>query len=200
MALTEIQYKKNWHNIRNFYNVIYVQAPRIGRISIPPGHYHTPQEVILNINEAVKREGFEKNFVFSYDEFSRKVTVQLNNGTEIGPQLGFSYNKLLSKTAMARKEADLNMALHLLYVYTDIVEAQIVGDSKVPLIRIVPVETTATEIVVKTFLSPQYIPVSRKQFNTIEMNIRLHTGELVPFAAGHLLVTIHFRQTRPAYL
>ena len=92
------------------------------------------------------------------------------------------------------------MDLHSLYVYTDIVEAHMVGDSKVPLIRIVPVETTATEIVMKTFLSPQYIPVSRKQFNTIEMNIRLHTGELVPFAARHLLVTLHFRQTTPAYL
>ena len=101
---------------------------------------------------------------------------------------------------MAKREADLNMDLHSLYVYTDIVEAQMVGDSKVPLIRIVPVETTATKIVMKTFLSPQYIPVSRKQFNKIEMNIRLHTGELVPFAAGHLLVTLHFRQTRPAYL
>ena len=64
VALTEIQYKKNWHNIRNFYNVIYVQAPSIERTSNPPGHYHTPQEVILNINEALKREGFEKDIVF----------------------------------------------------------------------------------------------------------------------------------------
>ena len=103
-------------------------------------------------------------------------------------------------TAKARKEADLNMDLHSFYVYTDIVEVQMVGDSKVPLIRIVLVETTATGIVMKTFLSPQYIPVSRKQFNTIEMYRRLHTGELFPFATGHLLVTLHFRQTRPAYL
>ena len=210
VALTEIQYKKHWHNIReNFGNVFYVRAPKkkslIDRVTIPPGHYHTLQEVIHQMNEAVKSEGYEKDVVFSISELSRKVTVQLNNRTEllfgqIGPQLGFSEGQNLSGTAMAKREADLNMDLHSLYVYTDIVEAQMVGDSKFQLIRIVPVETTATEIVMKTFLSPQYIPVSRKQFNTIEMNIRLHTGELVPFAAGHLLVTLHFPQTRPAYL
>lgn len=209
VALTEIQYKKNWRNIRMFYNVFYVRAPRkepiIDRITIPPGHYHTLQEVIHHMNEAVTREGYEKDVVFSYSELSRKVTVQLNNGTEllfgqIGPQLGFSDGQNLSGSATARKEADLNMDFHSLYIYTDIVEAQMVGDSQVPLIRVVPVETTATEIVMKTFLSPQYIPVSRKQFSTIEINIRLHTGELAPFADGHLLVTLHFRQTRPAYL
>ena len=120
------------------------------RISIPLGHYHTPQEVILNINEAVKREEFEKDIVFSYDKFSRKITVEFKNGTElrfgqIGPQLGFLYEQRLSGTATARKEADLNMDLHSLHLYSDIVEAQMVRDPKVPLIRIVPVETTATE-------------------------------------------------------
>ena len=94
------------------------------------------------MNEAVKSEGYEKDVVFSISELSRKVTVQLNNGTEllfgqIGPQLGFSEGQNLSGTAMAKREADLNMDLHSLYVYTDIVEAQMVGDSKVPLIRIV---------------------------------------------------------------
>ena len=101
VALTEIQCKKNWHNIRgNFsYNVFYVRSPRkkslIDRITIPPGHYHTLQEVIHQMNEAVNSEGYDKDVVLTYSELTRKVTVQLNNGTEllfgqIGPQLGFS--------------------------------------------------------------------------------------------------------------
>ena len=85
VALTEIQYKKNLHNIRgNFsYNVFYVRSPKkkslIDRITIPPGHYHTSQEVIHQMNEAVKSEGYDKDVVLTYSELTRKVTVQLNN-------------------------------------------------------------------------------------------------------------------------
>ena len=66
--------------------------------------------------------------------------------------------------------------------------------------RIVPVEGKDGQRVSKSFVRPQYVPVSRKQFETIEVNIKRDTGEPVPFEFGRVLITLHFRQSRPLYL
>lgn len=46
----------------------------------------------------------------------------------------------------------------------------------------------------------QYIPVSRKQFETIEVNIKHDTEELVPFEFGKVLLTLYFRPNQPPLL
>ena len=55
------------------------------------------------------------------------------------------------------------------------------GDALVPLLRIVPVEGEVAQRVSKSFVRPQYVPVNRKQFETVEVNIKRDTGESVPF-------------------
>ena len=64
-----------------------------------------------------------------------------------------------------------------------------VGDALVPLLRIVPVEGKIGERVSKSFLRPQYLPVSRKT----------DREESVPFQFGRVLLTLHFRQSAPQY-
>ena len=66
------------------------------------------------------------------------------------------------------------------------------GDALVPLLRIVPVEGEVAQRVSKSFVRPQYVPLSRKQFN-----IKRDTGESVPFEFGRVLLTLHFRQSQP---
>ena len=68
------------------------------------------------------------------------------------------------------------------------------GDAPVPLLRIVPVEGEVAQRVSKSFVRPQYVPLSRKQFN-----IKRDTGESVPFEFGRVLLTLHFRQSQPQY-
>ena len=92
---------------------------------------------------------------------------------------------------------DLEHGFHDLYVYCDIIQSQYVGDALVPLLRIVPVEGKDGERFSKSFIRPQYLPVSRKQFETIEVNIKPDTGEFVPFEFGRVLLPLHFRQSRP---
>ena len=111
--------------------------------------------------------------------------------------LGFSPNTVISITSTAERAVDLEHGFHDLYVYCDIVQSQYVGDALVPLIRIVPVEGKDGERISKSFIRQQYLPVSRKQFETIEVNIKRDTGEFVPFEFGRVLLTLHFRQSRP---
>ena len=208
VALTEIHHPHSWNNVQgNFQDRFYVRNQEFSGVwevlIIPPGHYASIEAVLLKMKEMVDNEKrFTDDVRFSYDTLSRKVTVHLQNNAElffgdIGYVLGFSPTEVISKTSTAEREADLDHGFHDLYVYCDIIQPQYVGDAFVPLIRIVPVEGKDGQRVSKSFVRPQYVPVSRKQFESIEVNIKRDTGETVPFEFGRVLLTLHFRQSRP---
>ena len=92
-----------------------------------------------------------------------------------------------------------SMTFTTFFIYCDLIQSQYVGDALVPLLRIVPVEGKVGERVSKSFLRPQYLPVSRKQFETVEVDIKTDTGESVPSEFGRVLLTLHFRQSAPQY-
>ncbi|CAH3172814.1 unnamed protein product [Porites lobata] len=93
--------------------------------------------------------------------------------------LGFTREQTISKTTTGDRQVDLEYGFHDLFVYCDLIQSQYVGDALVPLLRIVPVEGEVGQRVSKSFVRPQYLPVSRKQFETIEVNIKRDTGESV---------------------
>ena len=115
------------------------------------------------------------------------VKVHLQNNVElffdnIGYLLGFSLEEIISNTSTAERQVDLEYGFHDLFIYCDLIQSQYVGEALVPLLRIVPIEGKVGEQVSKSFLRPQYLPVSRKA----------DTGESVPFEFGRVLLTLHF--------
>ena len=94
---------------------------------------------------------------------------------------------------------DLQRGFYSLFVYCDVVEHVVVGDVKAPLLRTVNITGKEGLTVNRIFQTVQYVPVQRKQFSTIEIDIRDDTGRPVPFQRGKVIVTLHFRRKRPAY-
>ena len=208
VALTEIHYLHSWNNVQgNFENRFYLRNQELDDmwepLIVPQGHYSSVAGVITKINEVVSANNrFKDEVQLSLDTLNRKVTVHLQNKVEvyfsdIGQMLEFLPKEVISKTSTAEREADLDHGFHDLYVYCDIIQPQYVGDALVPLLRILPVEGKDGERISKSFIRPQYLPVSRKQFESIEVNIKRDTGETVPFEFGRVLLTLHFRQSRP---
>lgn len=208
VALTEIHYPHSWNNVQgNFQNRFFLRNQEFSTVweafIIPGGHYSSIESILAKMKELIDNDKrFQDDVKFSYDTLSRKVTVHLQNNAElffddVGYVLGFLPNKVISTTSTAKGEADLEHGLHNLYVYCDIIQPQYVGDALVPLLRIVPVEGKDGQRISKSFIRPQYIPVSRKQFESIEVNIKRDTGDSVPFEFGRVLLTLHFRQSKP---
>ena len=54
-----------------------------------------------------------------------------------------------------------------LFVYCDVLEHRVVGDSQVPLLRIVPVEARNGELFTRIYENVHYVQVQRKNFQTI---------------------------------
>ena len=94
---------------------------------------------------------------------------------------------------------DMSQGFYALYVYTNVVESRVVGDTVAPLLRAVPLEGKHGYVVSKTFDNVQYIPVLHKEFTTIEIDIRDDAGRRVPFERGRVTVTLHFRRRKPSF-
>lgn len=151
---------------------------------------------------------------FNYDPRSNRVEIGITKGTKVTltdglcELLGFRKTSMPIKT-IGRSEysivtsdtaADANNGLEAFYVYCDILECIPVGDTEAPLLRIVDsgAERQGT-LVRRHYETPIYVPVQKKNFDTIEVDIRTDTGEPVPFERGKVILTLHFRKSDGRY-
>jgi len=63
-----------------------------------------------------------------------------------------------------------------------------------PLLRIVNMEVTRSHAIHHIMNPPLFVPVHKKNFDTIEMNIMTDTGETVPFMDGKSVVVLEFKR------
>ncbi len=98
---------------------------------------------------------------------------------------------------IAKYPVDLRAGLYAMYIYCDLVANQIVGDSLVPLLRTVTVEGKHEDVVCKIFNTPHYLPVSRKEFDSIEISINDDQSKPIMFQFGKVIVKLHFRRQKP---
>ena len=92
--------------------------------------------------------------------------------------VGFDEKELeIAKNTEARLPVDLEAGFHAMYLYTDIFEPQLVGDSNVSLLKVVKCSGEFGENVNVSFPHLQYVPVSVKSFEIIEIDIKDDTQE-----------------------
>ena len=73
------------------------------------------------------------------------------------------------------------------------------GDIKAPLLRFVDADGNFGDTIHRLYMSPQYVPVSKKEFNSVEIDIRDDTGRPVSFEFGKVITTLHFRRSGNKY-
>jgi hypothetical protein len=97
-----------------------------------------------------------------------------------------AYESLLATT----KSINLTQ---MLFIYTDIIPPQVVGDTRASLIRTVHVENDHQKGSFISFENPQYFPVNKTEISSINININDETGKPVQFINSLVSVTLHFR-------
>jgi hypothetical protein len=187
---------------------------------INSGYYDSVQDLLKEMNNAVgKQQRATSNtmqkkddeFKFRYNEVNRKVLIGmqahelLTLSSTLATILGVTGTGIdnLSPTPYlykGDKVCDINRGVTAIYVYCDILEYVPVGDTKAPLLRIVPADGQNGESIYRTFDEPRYIPLQKKHFDSIEVDIRDDFGEAIAFETGKLAVTLHFRQAQRQYL
>jgi hypothetical protein len=207
VGLYSISYPHTWYNLQNEDSHIYSSADGYIFLTsiVDYGYYETMNDLVKSVNAKLKKDNKNDNIKLKYNARTDKVTVHLKNGHQLVVKgrftiiLGFGGKETkIIKTTVSPFASDLHGSMTI-YVYCDIAEPQIVGDTNAKLIRSVPVEGKMGDVVTKTFTNIQYVPVQTKSFEDIEILLREDAGNPVPFERGKVLVTLHFRQKSSPY-
>lgn len=84
-----------------------------------------------------------------------------------------------------------------MFIYSDLIMPQNVGDVLAPLLRIVNIDKSRSAFgnqKVMIFTHPHYVPLLRREFQQVEIDIRDDLGYYLPFTSGRLNVKLHFRK------
>lgn len=204
VALSEFFYPHTWHNITYKNNTLSAKLKngKMRTIVLDPGYYETIPDILT----ALTLEEDKDAILFKYNPHIKRVRIIVEKGVTLyledglAQVLGFDPGHISCEPGQDKWKydslyrIDLNAQFKVMMLYTDIVEPQIVGDVSAPLLRIVNVTGQDGETVCQQFDRPHYLPVNRKIIDTIEIVIRTHTGELMPFEVGRSYVKLHFRQ------
>lgn len=83
----------------------------------------------------------------------------------------------------------------LCYVYCDLLEPMVVGHTQVPLLRCIPVaKAEYGDITSHAVDFPIYQTLATREFSTVQIDLREHTGNPMPFEFGHSTVLLHFKR------
>ena len=205
VGLAEIQYPHTWYNMKAGDGVMHIKTSSRGpvyRTELKPGLYSSPRKLVRALNGLNDMLPDSRNVLFYYDDITRKVAIDIAEGASVTLSEG-----LMQLLGMARQDyeegshdgervVDVHQGFYSLYVYCNLAKPCPVGDTEVPLLRIVPVEGKDGEMVTKTYQTIQYVPMCLQSFETVEVDIRKDTGAKVPFERGKLVVTLHLRRRR----
>ena len=129
------------------------------------------------------------------------------NGIHIGYKMNPNENRLMksddTKAYYGEFPADLCAGKHLIFIYTNIIEYQYVGDTKAPLLRVIDskqrlkngsvCELEPTHRIVFTNLD--YKKLLTNTIQSISIELRTETGQLVPFSGtGKVILTLQFKK------
>ena len=193
-------------------------------VGIPSGYYYSIQDLVEAIKVSIANAFSRPILAWSskgvdryvdqtlwpkikYNPHNQKVIVTMQ------PQMTIRFSEQLakilaiephqfSKVEMAIKSSftcDIEGGLHALYVYCDVLECVPVGDTMAPLLRIVEITGQKGEMVHIQYDQPRYVPLQKKHFDSIEIDIRDDTGQDISFDSGKLIATLHFRRQKESY-
>ena len=196
VGLYSVNYPNTWYTLQFQQNHIYYSTDGgktfWSSAIVDYGYYTSIPELVESINTAMKKElGDDKNIKFSFNPRTHKVKVTLAKNYCVGLYggseriLGFGGGGDLKirKSQESPYVADLH-TITSIYVYCNIVQPQIVGNTTVPLLRSIAVSGNSGNIITETFNNIQYVPVQTKSFENIEILLRTDTGDPVPFERG----------------
>ena len=221
VGLFEFEYHRTWYNVEEKDSKIkfdHMKDDKVVRekISIPYGYYTSIEELTDRINTSFIVFGVESGITqmpqLRVDKLTRKISIHLFNGMRIifSPGLGniLGYNERedvinvygIPDTVITLHDTyNTDVNCQSLFVYCDILERVIVGDTKAPLLRSLSVSGKHGNIVREIYDKPMYVPVQKKHFESVEIDIRSDFGEPVSFVNGKSSVTLHFRMSKNPY-
>lgn len=146
-----------------------------------------------------------RRFKFHFDPLLKKVSVNFDSrliscitiSEHLKYMMGFASRQLSVHKERALYSPDMRAGVDSLYIYSDLVEPQLIGNTMANLLRIVHVDNNPHgSSVEKCFFSEHYVPVLTSNLSSIHIQIRDDRGLLIPFENGKVVCKLKFRKRR----
>lgn len=184
------------------------------RLNIHPGYYANVQTVVKAINAVLTTSG-----VLALDQITNKVflsakpNVSLTFYGKLAHILGLIPNVPLGREnyhakadferdvlTYAPHQTDIHAGFYTIYVYTDIIEYQTVGDSQVPLLRCVHITGKDKDSVSIRYDKPHYVSINKSLITDITVELKDDQNREIPFSHGKVVVKLHFKPAKQSVL
>lgn len=224
VALVEIHYPFTFFNITDNNNSIFVkyyndEDTHIEKLDT--GYYDNIDDLIKIINSKLKSYLNQKDLI-SFDKITKRIIID-NNSFEgntdlstniidktkktlfsisfqnrLAMQLGFAPQQNILECTLSPHAINIGMGVpEHFFVYCDIIDTQIIGDTSAKVLRIINTADRAIPFAQschKEFNLSHYVTINEKKFEKISIDIRDTTGDFLPFQFGVLTVKLHFRR------
>ena len=173
----------------------------IRTIVLKPVQFSLHKDVVTFLNQSVN----DSRIIFSSD-LTNILTLKIASDKQTiifddNLQDILAFSKSIYKgigTFVADAMFSLTRCIQYLYVYSNVGEYIHVGDTKAPLIAIIPFNVaneSCSLLTEKVFNTPMYVHVSNDRISQIDIGIYDGAGQLVPFIDQSVTtLRLHFRQ------
>jgi hypothetical protein len=179
-------------------------------IEIPPRHFDNIEQIISLINENFRKLSYI-NAVLIFNKESKRVKLTFDHKCKIkiseklSDILGFDGKTLfhqdkddptqnLKSHHIGKFPPDVHGGKYHIFLYTDIIQPQVVGSSLVPMLRMINIRGDDGEAVTDVFQTPYYMELSRNTIENITIVVCDEFGNEIPFDKGIFTTTLHFRR------
>jgi hypothetical protein len=136
-------------------------------------------------------QGYKKLKIIPKDTFSFSIGGYLADILHV-PDSDFLYNKNHPFEARIR-DIEINMN-ESMFIYSDIIEDQYVGDSRSKLLDTLSIKGKKDEVVTIELENPNYVNLNKSEISSINISLRDSTGELIHFSKfAEFIIKLHFK-------
>lgn len=201
--------------VTNYYKERSINYTAIIIVQIPTGYYKTAESLLATLTDYFNNDNFEgespvkifsaynpvtKVAKLTYEnmqwcEFISRDSVFFKASGIVADDIGDNY---FHSSLMGLIKAPLELPnISSMYVFTDIIKWQRVGDNEAPLLATLPIHGNPNEQLFWSFNPPYYIPVAQEMINTIDIKLTTDDEELFPIVIpGKVICRLNFRRRR----
>jgi hypothetical protein len=205
VALTEVCLPFNWSAVVDGgFKVRSSKSKKVETIKLNWYIDQSINDIVEYLNKSLKEKSLPLEFSYNMHNYLFGLHLPIDYSIEFlgntGIELGFDFRFAEATAKMNQFVATYAVPPHVnklsaLYLYTDIIEHQFVGDSFSPLLRTVSIPNSLKygDYISHNYIQPHYIPVTRNNIDYIKIDLRADTGESIQFVSGKVIVKLHFR-------
>lgn len=176
---------------------------------ISPGFYKAIDSILKAVNSELKNligsdilslDHLDNRTVIDTDKCFESNLKSITFSSRLAMQLGFTPGDNILNFERSNNIGNIYFGIpDQMLIYTDVIEPVFVGHEKAQVIKIVNTagalrSCTFGDVHTTEFQRMHYMPVMKKDFESISVDIRDCTGSYMPFRHGVSTVKLHFKK------